>query len=54
MLEDIVTFFDVREADDNEEEFETSQQYIRMKELFRGHIVRDWKQANFHCKNMQI
>ena len=48
ILEDIVTFFDVGEGEDNKEEFETSQQHIEMKELFRGHVMRDQKQANFH------
>ena len=33
-----------------EEEFETNQYHVRMTELFRGHIVVDWKEANFKCK----
>ena len=49
MLEDIATFFDVGEEDDNEVEFKTSQQSIRIKQLFREYIVRDWKQADFNC-----
>ena len=49
MLEDIMTFFDAGEEEESEDEFETTQQCIGMKSLFRGHAVKDWKQANFYC-----
>ena len=49
MLEDIVKFFNGGEEEENAEEFETSQQHVGMKELFRGCVVRDWKQADFNC-----
>ena len=37
MLEDIANFFD----NGDEEEYETSQQYISIKEIFRGFVVKD-------------
>ena len=40
MLKNIVTFFNVGEEDDNEAEFETSKQWIGMKQLFRGQVKR--------------
>ena len=46
MLEDIVTFFD--NGEEEEDEFEICQQYIGMKELFRGYVVRNQKEANFN------
>ena len=46
ILEDIITFFD--NGEEEEDEFETCQQYIGMKELFRGYVVRNWKETNFN------
>ena len=49
MLEDIVNFFD----NGDEEEYETSQQYIGMKEIFRGFVVKDWEGSNFNCEKFR-
>ena len=44
MVEDIVKFFD-----GIEEEYKTLQQYVGIRNLFRGFIVKDWKGADFNC-----
>ena len=31
---------------EEEEEYETNQQHVGMKELFRGYVVKDWKGTN--------
>ena len=40
----------------NEEgEYKTNQQYVGMKELFRGHVVRDWEGADHNeMKHRQL
>ena len=35
---------------EDEDECETTQHCIGMKEIFRGHIVNDWARTNTHCK----
>jgi len=45
MIEDIIVYFD----NGDEEEYTTSQQYIGIRELFRGYIVKDWVGSNFNC-----
>ena len=44
MLKDILIFFDSREED----KLETSQQYISIREIFRGFVVKDWEGVNFN------
>ena len=46
LIEDIVVYFDNGEED----EYVSSQQYVGMRELFRGFIVKDWVEADFNCK----
>ena len=46
MIEDIVVYFD----DEKEEEYTSSQQYIGIRELFRGYIVKDQVGADFNYK----
>ena len=48
LIEDIVVYFD----DGDEDEYESSQQYIGMMNLFRGFIVKDWEGANFTTCNL--
>ena len=45
LIEDIVVYFE----DGDEDEYESSQQHVGMKNLFRGFIVKDWEGANFNC-----
>ena len=49
ILEDILIFFDSGE----EEEFETSQQYIGIREIFIGFIVKNWEGASFNCEKFR-
>ena len=49
MIEDIVVYFN----DSEEEEYASSQQYVRIRELFREYIVEDWAVADFNCKNIE-
>ena len=37
--------------EETEEEYETNQQFVGMKEAFRGHVVKDWQGTNLECKN---
>ena len=46
MLEDIIGFL---QGDEDEDEHETSQQCVGMKDIFRGIVVKDWKGADFNC-----
>ena len=46
MIKDIVVYFD----DGDDEEYESSQQYVGMRKLFRGFIVKDWIAADFNCE----
>ena len=46
MLEDIAGFL---QNDVEEDDYETSQQCVGMKEIFRGIAVKDWKGADFNC-----
>ena len=48
MLKDISIFFS-----GEEDEYETSQQYISMKELFRGFVVKDQEEVNFNCNKFR-
>jgi len=50
MLEDILNFLE----DDDENEYETNQPMIGMKELFRGHVVKVWKGVDFSQSNYKI
>ena len=45
--EDILRYL---EGNTEEDEYETTQYHIEMKEIFRGYIVRDWVGVNMHCK----
>ena len=46
MMEDICKFFE-----GEEDEYETTQQYVGFKALFRGYAVKDWKRADVNCKS---
>lgn len=46
MMEDICKFFE-----GEEDEYETTQQYVGFKALFRGYAVKDWKGADVNCKS---
>ena len=43
---DIVVYLENRDED----EYEMNQQYIRIKELFCGYIVRDWEGADVNTR----
>ena len=38
----------------DEDEYETTQQYIGMGQLFQDFVVKDWKGANFHCDKYRM
>ena len=44
--EDILRYLE----EETEEEYETNQQFVGMKEVFRGHVVKDWQGTNLECK----
>ena len=44
IIKDIVKFFK-----GDEDEHETSQQHVGIKDLLRGFVVKDWDGANFNC-----
>jgi len=50
MIEDIMVYLENGDPD----EYETTQHYIGMDAIFRGFIVRDWKEANFQCNKYRI
>lgn len=50
MLEDFMLHLENGDPDD----YETTQQCMGMKELFRGFIIKDWKGANYHCDKCKI
>ena len=50
MIEDIMVFLE----EGDEDEYETSQQYIGMKDLFKGFVVKDWKGSNFNCSKYEV
>ena len=35
---------------DIEDDYETNQHFVRMKDLFQGYVVVDWKEADFEYK----
>ena len=47
----IIVFYEdiLRYLEEEEEEYETNQQYIEISKIFRGFIVKDWKGADFNC-----
>ena len=46
MIEDILTYL----TEDEEGEFETTQEFIRFKNLFRGIVMKDWKGIDQKCR----
>ena len=46
IIEDILKYLD----EDEEGDFETSQEFIGFKYLFRGIVMRDWKGSNLRCR----
>ena len=44
--EDILVYLE----EDEDAEYETNQQHVGMKELFRGYVIRDWMGINFSTK----
>ena len=44
--EDILRYLE----EETEEEYETNQQFVGMKEVFRGHVAQDWQGTNLECK----
>ena len=48
-VEDILRYLENEE----EEDFETNQQYVGMQELFRGYIVIDWEGTNLGTKKYE-
>ena len=50
ILEDIAISFD---SEEEEEENKTSEQYICIRESFRGYILKDWEGAHFNCNKFR-
>lgn len=50
-VEDIATYL---EDDEEEDEYETNQHLIGMKELFRGHVVKMWEGTNVNCNKCKV
>ena len=50
MVEDIMNYLE----SGDEDEYETNQQYIGVDQLFRGFVVKDWQEANFHSTKYRI
>ena len=48
--EDILRYLENEE----DEEYETNQYFVGMKELFRGYIIVDWIGTNMYTKNIGI
>ena len=44
-IEDIVKYLN----DNKEGDYETSQEFIGFKNLFKGMVVRDWKDTDIKC-----
>ena len=39
---------DIRKYLINRNDYKTNQQYIGFKALFRGHVIKNWQEANFN------
>jgi len=50
MIKDIIVYLE----EGDEDEYETSQQYIGMRELFRRIVVKDWKGSDFHYTKYEV
>ena len=50
MIEDILVYLE----NGDPEEYETSQQYIGIDQLFQGFVVRDWKGSDFLCNKYGV
>ena len=48
--EDILWFLEEENEIEIQDECETNQYPIGIKELFRGHAIKDWKGTDFYCK----
>ena len=50
MIEDILKYL----SEDGEGDYETSQEFVSFKYLFRGIVMKDWKRTDLECRKYRI